>query len=112
MRYVRLEEAVRLAGVRHELLEALLDVELIRPRHTLEQESVISQEEANELRVARTLLEELGVNVAGVEIILHMRRRQIDLQRQMDELVHALKDELRERLRDRDVFGPRGFLPG
>ncbi len=66
--------------------------------------------EAEELRVARTLSEELGVNTPGVEIILHMRHRHLELQRQMDELVRALRDELHFRLREADLLGPRAFL--
>ena len=111
MRYVRLEEAVRICGLPREVLEALLEDQLIRPRPTLDEERVISSVEADELRIARTLIEELGVNVEGVEIILHMRRRHIELQHQTDELMVALKDELRARLRDAALFGPRGFLP-
>lgn len=101
MRYVRLEEAVRGCGVPRELLEALLDVELIRPRPTLDADRVISTDEADDLRVARLLLEELGVNVEGVEVILHMRRRQIELQQRLDRILAAL-----------EAFGPRGLLPG
>ncbi len=112
MRYVRLDDAVRLCGVPLDLLQALLDDELIHPRPTLEAEPVISSEEADELRVGRILVEDFGVNVAGVEIILHMRRRQIELRRETDALIAALRDELRARLRDPDFFGPRGLLPG
>lgn len=97
MRYVRLEEAIRLVGVSRTLLEALVEDQLIQPRSTLEQERVISTDEADELRVARNLLEDLGVNMEGVEIILHMRRRQIELLR----LLH-----------EANLLAPRGFLPG
>jgi MerR family transcriptional regulator/heat shock protein HspR len=112
MRYVRLAEAIRRCGLSDEVIEDLLSVELLHPRPTLDAEPVIPVEEADDLRIARMLLDEMGVNVEGVEIILHMRRRQVRLQRELDELVAALKDELRTRLRDAALLGPRGLLPG
>jgi MerR family transcriptional regulator/heat shock protein HspR len=110
-RYVRLDEAIEVAGLTRELAEELVSDEVIETRATLEQERVISSAEADELRVARTLVDELGVNVAGVEVILHMRRRQLELRRELDavvreiEAVHAVEDELRRRL------GPAALLP-
>jgi hypothetical protein len=112
MRYVRLDEALRLAGLPRELVDELLDLHFLHPKPTLDAERVISVDELDELRVARRLLDDLGVNPEGVEVILHMRRRQIALQRELDELVLALKDELRERLRDPGLLGPRAFLTG
>ena len=110
MRYVRLDDAVIRLGLHHDLVEDLLELGFLHPRPTLERERVIPVEEAEELRVARTLSEELEVNTPGVEIILHMRRRHLELQREMDELVRALRDKLRLRLQEADLLGPRAFL--
>lgn len=112
MRYVRLDEAIRTVGLPRELVDALLEVELIHARRTLDADEVISLEEAEDLRVARTLMEELGVNQEGVEVILRMRRRQMELQRRMDQLVATLRSELRVRLREADLLEPFGLLPG
>src|SRR5579871_3498795 len=111
MRYVPLEDAVRMCGLAHDIVDELLDSGVIHARTTLESQRVISSEEADELRVARTLLDELGVNLAGVEIILRLRRRQLELRAELDEIVAAIRDELRRELRDRDFLGPAGFLP-
>jgi len=53
----------------------------------------LSPEEAEELRMAATLIRELGVNPAGVEVILHMRRRLLFLEERMRETLQRLLEE-------------------
>ena len=53
----------------------------------------LSPEEAEELRMAATLIRELGVNPAGVDIILHMRRRLLFLEERMRETLRRLLEE-------------------
>jgi hypothetical protein len=38
------------------------------------------------------LTRDLGVNLAGVEIILKMRRRMLDMQKQIEDLVSYVRD--------------------
>ena len=38
------------------------------------------------------LTRDLGVNLAGVEIILKMRRRMVDMQKQIEDLVSYVRD--------------------
>lgn len=49
--------------------------------------------EAEELRVALLLSEELGVNAAGVDVALHLRRRLIALEGRARTLARALEAE-------------------
>jgi hypothetical protein len=53
----------------------------------------LSPEEAEELRMAATLIRELGVNPAGVDVILHMRRRLLFLEERMRETLRRLLEE-------------------
>ncbi len=48
---------------------------------------------AEELRVAANLMQELGVNPAGVEVALHLRRRLATLEGRMRELLQRLAEE-------------------
>ena len=43
------------------------------------------------------LTRDLGVNLAGVEIILNMREKMAAMQQQIEEFVSTLNDELRSR---------------
>jgi hypothetical protein len=85
---VRIEEVLEYLGVEdRELLEALR-------REGLFQEDLLEGDAAEELRVATCLVRELGVNPAGVDVILHMRRRLLVLQRRMHETMRRLLEEL------------------
>ena len=53
--------------------------------------------EADELRVATVLIRELGVNTAGVEVILRMRRRLLSLEQRTAEAIRLLLEKLDER---------------
>jgi hypothetical protein len=57
----------------------------------------LAPEEAEELRLAKLLMEELGVNTEGVEVALHLRRRLFALEGRARALADALE---RERKKD------------
>lgn len=52
-----------------------------------------SDDEAEDARIARTLMLDLGVNLAGVEVVLHMRRQILALRRQMGDVLELLRRE-------------------
>jgi len=56
-------------------------------------EDEIEPEVAEDLRVAASLMRELGVNPAGVDVALHLRRRLACLEARMRELLEHLADE-------------------
>jgi ribosome-associated translation inhibitor RaiA len=47
------------------------------------------------VRVARLLMEEMGVNLEGIEVALHMREQMIAMQRQFNEILRRLQRQLR-----------------
>lgn len=55
-----------------------------------------SQEDVERLAMIIRLSRELGVNKAGVEVILRMRHKLEVLQREMEEMMRFLEDDLRE----------------
>ena len=65
-----------------------------------------SQEDLEQIRMILNLSKELGVNRAGVDIILRMRRRYEALQREMEEMMGYLENDIRKefRKRIREVF--------
>ena len=50
------------------------------------------------LEIILKLTRELGVNLAGVEIIMNMREKMEAMQRQIEEFVRTLNDELAARV--------------
>lgn len=67
-----------LAGLRD---EGLFESDFLDPR------------EAEELRLAALMVDELGVNPAGVQVALHLRRRLLALEARVAALAAALQRE-------------------
>ncbi|RJR20588.1 MAG: MerR family transcriptional regulator [Nitrospiraceae bacterium] len=63
-----------------------------------------SQEDIERIRMILNLTKELGVNRAGVDIILRMRRRfealQIEMEQMMDHLENDIQKEFRKRIKE------------
>jgi hypothetical protein len=53
----------------------------------------LAPEEADELRLAKLLMEDLGVNAEGVEVALHLRRRLFALEQRARALLETLERE-------------------
>lgn len=63
-----------------------------------------SREDVERIRMILNLTKELGVNRAGVDIILRMRRRfealQIEMEQMMDHLENDIRTEFRKRIKE------------
>ncbi|HPW69250.1 MAG: chaperone modulator CbpM [Desulfomonilia bacterium] len=61
-------------------------------------ERLLSSREIDKIRVARVLMEEMDINLPGVEVILRMRQNMIDMRMQFDDILEDLARELQKRL--------------
>lgn len=73
---------------------------LLKPSRTEGNTRLYSEEDLRELEVILNLTRDLGVNLAGVEIILNMRRKMEQMQAETSEFVAWVKDELVRANRD------------
>ena len=81
---------------------------LIKPARTEGNTRLYSQEDIERLRTILTLTRELGVNLAGVEIILRLREQIEELQREVERLATLLGRYMQveiERLQQEDRPG-------
>ena len=69
---------------------------LIRPARTEGQTRRYSAEDVEEIARVTRLARDLGVNLAGIEIILKMRRRMLDMQTQIENLTSYVRTEMGE----------------
>lgn len=69
---------------------------LIRPARTEGQTRRYSAEDVEEIARVTRLARDLGVNLAGIEIILKMRRRMLDMQTQIENLTGYVRTEMGE----------------
>jgi MerR family transcriptional regulator/heat shock protein HspR len=67
---------------------------LLKPSRTEGNTRLFSEEDLRQLEVILNLTRDLGVNLAGVEIALNMRRKMEQMQGEMGEFVAWVKDEL------------------
>ena len=67
---------------------------LLRPSRTEGNTRLYSEEDLRELEVILNLTRDLGVNLAGVEIVLNMRRKMEQMQAEMGDFVDWVKNEL------------------
>ena len=66
---------------------------LVRPSRTVGRTRMYSTGDVDELARLLRLTRDLGVNLAGIEVILKMRRRMIEMQKQIEDLVAYLREE-------------------
>jgi MerR family transcriptional regulator/heat shock protein HspR len=107
MKYIKVEDVRARLGVDAELLDLLITEQVLVLKRTLEGELVMTAAEAERARVAVMLMREMDVNLAGVEVILHMRDELLTVRREFEEVLHELVYELRERVRDQAGDGRR-----
>lgn len=72
----------------------------IRPKRTKKQR-LYSEKDVDQLNFILQLTRELGVNRAGVDIIIRMRHRMEILQHEMEEMMDLLDDELQTDFKER-----------
>ena len=67
---------------------------LLKPSRTEGNTRLYSEEDLEQLETILTLTRDLGVNLAGVEVILNMRRRIQQMQGEVNEFMEYVKREL------------------
>jgi MerR family transcriptional regulator/heat shock protein HspR len=66
---------------------------LLRPSRTKGNTRLYTDKDLEQLELILTLTRELGVNLAGVEVVLHMRRKMQRMHDEMDQLVEYLRTQ-------------------
>ena len=73
---------------------------LLKPSRTEGNTRLYSEEDLDQLETILSLTRELGVNLAGVEVILNMRRKMERMQQEVNEFMAYVKKELARGLGD------------
>jgi MerR family transcriptional regulator/heat shock protein HspR len=84
----------RMLGVHPQTLRLYEREGLVTPQRT-KRTRLYSQEDVERLAMILRLTREMGVNRAGVDIILRLRHRLEVLQKEMDEMMQFLEEDLR-----------------
>jgi MerR family transcriptional regulator/heat shock protein HspR len=68
---------------------------LLKPSRTEGNTRLYSDEDLAQLEIILNLTRDLGVNLAGVEIVLNMRRKMEQMQHEINEFVGFVRNELK-----------------
>ena len=69
-------------------------VGLLKPSRSQGNTRLYSYDDLQRLEVILTLARDMGVNLAGIEIILNMREKMVEMERQMREFAQFVNQEL------------------
>jgi MerR family transcriptional regulator/heat shock protein HspR len=93
-KYLRITEVIKICNVPQEFIDILERERIVEPIMRRKQK-VYSPDQVDRVRVAHLLIEEMGVNLEGAEVALHMREQMIAMQRQFNELLRLLGQQLK-----------------
>jgi len=74
----------------------------IKPKRSGGNTRLYSEDDVEKLEMILRLTRELGVNLAGVEVILSMREKMEQMQREMEQTIFQLREELAREIRRRE----------
>jgi MerR family transcriptional regulator/heat shock protein HspR len=74
----------------------------IKPKRSGGNTRLYSEEDVERLEMVLRLTRDLGVNLAGVEVILSMRQKMEQMQREMEETIIKLRVELEREIARRE----------
>ena len=84
---------------------------LLAPSRSEGNTRLYTEADLERLEIILKLTRDLGVNLAGVEIILNMRAKMEAMQRQIEEFVATLNKELEARTRPREAEEKHSLIP-
>jgi MerR family transcriptional regulator/heat shock protein HspR len=84
---------------------------LLRPSRSDGNTRLYTDDDLERLEVILQLTRELGVNLAGVEIILNMREKMEQMQRQIEQFVRELNTELAAHVRPVERPAENSLVP-
>jgi MerR family transcriptional regulator/heat shock protein HspR len=84
---------------------------LLKPSRSEGNTRLYTDDDLDRLEVILQLTRELGVNLAGVEIILNMREKMAAMQQQIEEFVSTLNREIASRLKPAERRAETSLIP-
>ena len=96
-RYYMISAVAKMYNIHPQTLRLYEKEGLLKPSRSEGNTRLYTDEDLKRLEFILMLTREMGVNLAGVEIILNMRDKMEHIQRQVNELIDFLREVLAER---------------
>ncbi len=84
---------------------------LIKPARSAKGTRYYTEENIERLELILNLTRDLGVNLAGVEIILNMRERMNQMQREFENFLQYVRDNIEEEIFGKDERAKNALVP-
>jgi MerR family transcriptional regulator/heat shock protein HspR len=84
---------------------------LLRPSRSDGNTRLYTDEDLERLEFILNLARDLGVNIAGIAIVLQMRERMEEMNRQMQSFVDYVRDEMLARMQQQQANSVPGLVP-
>ena len=98
--FYTITEVLEIFQIKERLLFDLEEEEIVCPTCTDDlQTKMFSTDQMERLRIAEILVEDMGVNIAGVEVILRMRQNMFEMRRQFDKILEDFGRQIQETLK-------------
>jgi MerR family transcriptional regulator, heat shock protein HspR len=88
--------AAELVGMHPQTLRMYEQKGLVRPSRTAGNTRLYSETDLERLRLIQQLTTELGLNLAGVEMVLRLEDQLRKMQHRMDRMERELRDQMRD----------------
>ena len=99
-KYYMISVVAKSYGIHPQTLRLYEREGLLKPSRTEGNTRLYSEDDLRQLEVILNLTRDLGVNLAGVEIVLNMRRKMEQMQAEMTEFVAHVRQELESASQD------------
>ena len=94
-RYV-ISVAARMVGVQTHTLRYYERIGIVKPSRSQGNIRLYSESDVAQLRRVKSLMDDLGINLAGIEVILRMAQRITELQHRIEELESPVNKQERK----------------
>ena len=105
-----ISSVAELYGLHPQTLRLYERVGLLKPSRSQGNTRLYTDADLERLEVILTLTREMGVNLAGIEIILNMREKMAEMQRQMQAFTGFVRQELARSLDSARQKSPQNAL--
>lgn len=92
--------AAKLCDVHPQTLRMYERVGLIRPQRVSMKNRMYSDADIERLRRIQHLTHDMGINLAGVDVILRLLEQMEDMRRQMEEEMDRMREEMDKRIQE------------
>ena len=109
-RFYAIGVVARMYNIHQQTLRLYEREGLLKPARSDGNTRLYSEKDLERLELILNLSRDMGVNLAGVDIILNLREKMKEMHVQMNEMVKFLKEQLEKKAEPEQATGERGLV--